>query len=169
MRKSGARTRRPLFRRPGPPAGEPRTALGIAQDYAIITVGCILVAVSADVFLIPNRVVSGGLMGVATILYYLAGTPVGLVTLALNVPLLLASIGWGGGVRAALHTVYAVVVLLLAIDVLQPYLPQATADPLLYTVYGRLLDRLGLGLVFRAAGTTGGTDIIARLPTASWA
>jgi uncharacterized membrane-anchored protein YitT (DUF2179 family) len=61
------------------------------------------------------------------------------------------------------RTIFAVVVMSAAIDLLQPILPQATADPLLYTLYGGLLDGLGMGLVLRFRGTTGGTDIIARL------
>ncbi len=140
-----------------------RLHLRARADYALIAIGSIMVAAAADMFLIPNRVVSGGLTGVSTVLYYVIGTPVGLVTFLLNVPLFLANIRWGGGWRAGVKTVFAVAVMSAAIDLLQPYLPQATADPVLYTVYGGLLDGLGLGLVFRAGGTTGGTDIIARL------
>jgi uncharacterized membrane-anchored protein YitT (DUF2179 family) len=51
----------------------------------------------------------------------------------------------------------------IAIDLLAPYLRSVTSDPLLYTLYGGLLDGLGVGLVFRARGTTGGIDIVARL------
>ncbi len=141
----------------------PRLNLRALADYALIALGSVLVAAAADMFLIPNRVVSGGLTGVSTVLYYLIGTPVGLVTFLLNVPLFLANIRWGGGWRAGVKTVFAVAVMSAAIDLLRPYLPQATADPVLYTVYGGLVDGLGLGLVFRAGGTTGGTDIIARL------
>jgi len=140
-----------------------RLPLRAIADYALIALGALLVAAAADIFLIPNRVVSGGLTGVSTVLYYLIGTPVGLVTFGLNIPLFLANVKWGGGWRAGVKTVYAVTIMSAAIDLLQPHLPRATADPLLYTVYGGLLDGLGLGLVFRAGGTTGGTDIIARL------
>jgi uncharacterized membrane-anchored protein YitT (DUF2179 family) len=122
-----------------------------------------LVALAADLFLIPNQVVSAGLMGIAMILHYLVGTPVGLVTLALNVPLFLAMLRWGGGWRAGVRTILAVAVLSLAVDAFAGHLPSISADPLLYTLYGGLLDGLGIGLIFRAQGTTGGIDIIARL------
>lgn len=132
-------------------------------DYIVIAIGSVMIAIAADLFLIPNRVVSGGVMGIGTILYYLVGTPVGLVTLILNVPLFLVGILWAGGLASGVRTIYAVVIMSLSIDLLQPYLPPVTSDPLLYTLYGGLLDGLGMGLVFWAGGTTGGTDIVARL------
>lgn len=134
-----------------------------AFDYGLIIVGSILVALAATLFLIPNQVVSAGLMGIAIILYYLLGTPVGLVTFALNVPLFLAMLRWGGGWRSGVRTIVAVAVLSAAVDLFTGRLPQVTNEPLLYTLYGGILDGLGIGLIFRAQGTTGGIDIIARL------
>jgi uncharacterized membrane-anchored protein YitT (DUF2179 family) len=107
-------------------------------------------------------------VGIGTLLYYLAGTPVGLVTLLLNVPLFIVGAIWGGGIRTALRTVFGVVVMSAAIDVLAPYLPALELDPMLYILYGGLLDGLGMGLVFRAGGTTGGIDIVARLVNRFW-
>jgi uncharacterized membrane-anchored protein YitT (DUF2179 family) len=140
----------------------------VALDYAVIALGAVLIALAADMFLIPNQVVSGGVVGVSTILYYLIGTPVGLVTLFINIPLFIAGVLWAGGITAGIRTVFGVVVMSLAIDFLQPYVPHVTADPLLYTLYGGLLDGLGLGLVLRAGGTTGGTDILAKLFHRLW-
>lgn len=137
--------------------------LPLAIDYALIVAGAVLIALAADLFLIPNQVVSAGLMGIAMLLHYLIGTPVGLVTLALNIPLFLAMLRWGGGWRAGVRTVIAVAVMSLAVDLLADVLQPVTTDPLLYTLYGGVLDGLGIGLIFRAQGTTGGIDIIARL------
>lgn len=140
-----------------------RRALTIAASYAMITVGALLVAVAVRVFLVPNNVVAGGLTGVAQLLNSLIGTPVGVVVLVLNIPLLL--LGWRrlGGFVFGVRTLYAIVVMALAIDLLAPYARPVTADPLLYSLYGGMLDGLGLGLILRARGTAGGTDIIARL------
>ncbi len=135
----------------------------VVRDYALLTVGAVLIALAADLFAVPNRVAPGGITGVATIMYYTLGTPVGLVTLLFNIPLFLAGIRWGGGMRFAIRTLFATVIMSLAIDLLAPHVPRITADPLLYTLYGGLLDGLGMGLVFRARGTTGGTDILAQL------
>ena len=87
----------------------------------------------------------------------------GLTTLLINIPLFLAAIRWGGGFKALLKTLYATVVMSLGIDVLQPLLPAIQGDPLIYTLFGGLVDGLGIGLVLRAGGTTGGTDIVAQL------
>jgi uncharacterized membrane-anchored protein YitT (DUF2179 family) len=135
----------------------------ILTDYVLITIGALMNAVAYDLFYIPNDVVSGGIGGVGIIANHLFGLPVGMVTLALNVPLFIAGLRWGGGITTGIRTIYAVIVMSLGIDLLAPYLPHVTENPLLYIAYGGLLDGAGLALVLRAQGTTGGTDIIAQL------
>ncbi len=141
----------------------PKPERRLLGDYALLVLGAVLVALSADLFSIPNQVVPGGLTGIATLLHYTTRMPVGVTTLAMNIPLFIAGIKWGGGARFALRTVVATVIMSLAIDFFASRVPCVTTDPLLYTLYGGLLDGLGMGLVFRAHGTTGGTDILARL------
>ncbi len=137
----------------------------VLRDYLMISVGAICIAVSVDLFLVPNDVVTGGVTGVAIILNDLLGTPIGLVILLLNIPLLISGFRYLGSFVFSVRTIYATVVLSFAIDLLNPYVGRyivAPRDPLLYTLYGGLLDGLGTGLVFRSRGTTGGVDIIAR-------
>ena len=86
--------------------------------------------------------------------------PWGMVNLGLNLPLFLVGVRWGGGARFFFRTIYAVVVLSAAIDFMAPHLPAMKGDPLLYILFGGLLDGLGVGLVLRGRGTTGGTDIV---------
>lgn len=140
------------------------TVLAIMRDYLLMTVGAILVAISVDLFLVPNDVVAGGITGLAQILNDLLGTPIGVVSLLINIPLLALGFRYLG-VVFGVRTIYATVALSLAIDLLvpfvQPYVGEGR-DPLLYTLYGGVLDGIGIGLVFRAQGTTGGIDIIAR-------
>jgi uncharacterized membrane-anchored protein YitT (DUF2179 family) len=133
------------------------------RDYAQLTLGAVLVAVAADLFFIPNDVVAGGLVGIAQLLRTMIGTPVGIVSLVANIPLLFIGFRALGGFVFGIRTVYATVLSTVLIDVLAPYLQPFTSDPLLYTLYGGVLDGIGVGLVFRARGTTGGIDIIARL------
>jgi uncharacterized membrane-anchored protein YitT (DUF2179 family) len=142
-----------------------RQILGALFDYAQLTIGAGLIALSIDLFLVPNHIVAGGLIGIATILHFTINTPVGLVVLLLNIPLFIAGARWTGGLRFAARTIYATAVMSILTDVLAPLLAGVTpiTQPLLYTLYGGLLDGVGMGLVFRAQGTTGGTDIIARL------
>lgn len=145
-----------------------KRAWSVLRDYLLITLGAVLVAASVNMFLTPNDVVMGGLTGGAQLLQSAIGTPIGLVTLIANIPLFIIGIRALGGLMFGLRTIYATVVMALAIDLLAPYLRPVSADPLLYTLYGGLLDGLGVGLVFRARGTTGGVDIIARLLERRW-
>ncbi len=138
-------------------------ALRIVGDYLLLTVGALILAANVSLFLEPNQVISTGVTGIGMLAYYLWGWPIGMVTLILNVPLLLAGIKWGGGLRFFLRTIYAVVVMTVAIDMLKPLLPAIQVDPLIYTLFGGLLDGVGIGLVLRGQGTTGGTDIVAQL------
>lgn len=134
-----------------------------ALDYVLIAIGAALVGAAADLFFVPNRLVSGGIVGISTMIYYTLGLPVGVVTLALNVPLLIAAAIWGGGLKRLARTLFGIAVMSATIDLLKPYLPPVTADPLLYATFGGLMDGIGVGLVFRSGGTTGGVDIIANL------
>lgn len=133
------------------------------RDYLLLTVGALLIALSVDIFLIPNNVVTGGITGAAIMLRSFLGTPVGLVSLLANIPLFILGVRSLGGLVFGLRTFYATILMSLAIDLLAPYVRPVVGDPLLYTLYGGLLDGLGVGLVFRARGTTGGIDIVARL------
>jgi uncharacterized membrane-anchored protein YitT (DUF2179 family) len=135
----------------------------VLLDYAQLTLGSALLALAYNLFYIPNEVVSGGVSGIGVIAHHLLGWPVGVVTLLLNIPLFLAGLRWSGGITTGIRSIYAIIVMSLSIDLLAPWLPSVTDSPLLFIAYGGLLDGLGVGLVLRAQGTTGGTDIIGRL------
>jgi uncharacterized membrane-anchored protein YitT (DUF2179 family) len=142
-----------------------RRLFGLGWDFALLTIGAGLIAVGIDLFLVPNKIVAGGITGVATILHLTVGTPVGLVVLLLNIPLFIVGTRWAGGLRFATRTIYATAMMSILTDLFAPLVAhiEPITQPLLFTLYGGLLDGLGMGLVFRAQGTTGGTDIIARL------
>jgi uncharacterized membrane-anchored protein YitT (DUF2179 family) len=135
----------------------------VAFDYAQIVLGSLLVAAGTNLFFVPNNVVSGGVTGIAIIAHHLLRTPVGAVVLLANLPLLWLGWRFAGGMRFFLRTAVSVVVLSVAIDLSAPFLTPPTHDRLLVICYGGLVDGLGMGLVFRGRGTTGGTDILARL------
>lgn len=135
----------------------------ITWDYTQVIVGSVLVALGTNLFFVPNKVVSGGVTGISILLHYAFGTPVGLMNLAFNVPLLYVGWRWAGGLRFFVRTAVAVVVMSAVIDLTAPYLTAPTTDRLLVICYGGLLDGFGMGLVFRGRGTTGGTDVLARV------
>lgn len=134
----------------------------LVVDILVIALGTTITAVGLQLFLIPNRIAGGGASGLATILYHLWDVPVGIMVLVINIPLFIIGLllwGWQVGWR----TLYSTVLLSLAIDLLEPYVTPLTQDPLLAAIYGGLCTGIGMGLVFRHRGTTGGTDLAARL------
>jgi uncharacterized membrane-anchored protein YitT (DUF2179 family) len=131
--------------------------------YLGITLGVTLMALANDLFLLPNNVFSGGVTGIALLLEHFTGGSVGTLYFLFNVPLLLAGMRWLGGWRFLARTLYAVTLLSVLIDAFHNLVPPITQEPILYTLYGGLIDGVGVGLVFRAHGTTGGSDIVALL------
>ena len=141
----------------------PKGKAGLVYDYGQIVLGSLLVAVGTNLFFVPNNVVSGGVTGISILAHHAFHTPVGLVVLALNLPLLWLGWRFAGGMRFFVRTAVSVAVLSAGIDLTAPFLVPPTHDRLLVICYGGLVDGLGMGLVFRGRGTTGGTDVLARL------
>jgi uncharacterized membrane-anchored protein YitT (DUF2179 family) len=140
-----------------------RIVVPIVRDILLMSLGAILVAFATRVFLIPNQVVTGGVTGIAIITNTFWQIPIGVIVLAVNVPLLLISMRYLGGWRFALRTLYTTVLMSLALEYSTGLLDAVTDDPLLYSLYGGLLSGVGGGLIFRARSTGGGFDIVARL------
>lgn len=131
-------------------------------DYLGITLGSLLTALGLTIFLVPNKIAAGGVSGLATVIFYLTHIPVGIMMLVINIPLFIAGVKILGRSFGA-RTIYGIITLSVFTDILQPVVPVLTKDLLLATIYGGILGGLGLGLVFRAKGTTGGTDMVAML------
>ena len=134
------------------------------RDSALIFIGSLILAIGLDMFLIPGKLAAGGVSGIAQIINHYTGWPIGVMIILGNLPLFY--LGWRflGGRRFLLRTFLAVVLYAGMIDLLPRYLPQnLTGDSVLNALFGGLLSGIGIGLVFRAKGTTGGTDILARL------
>jgi len=122
--------------------------------------GVLVMALSFELFLIPNRIAPGGVSGLGTILYHLFGIPVGVSMLVLNAGLFIIcfkELGKEFGVKSLI----AAVLLSIFIDLIT--LPPVTNDPLLASIYGGVIMGLGLGVVFRAGATTGGTVLFAKM------
>ena len=132
----------------------------ILMAYAQIFIGSVIGAAAYPTFLIPNNIAPGGLTGVATILNYLAGWPVGITALVLNIPLFLIGYRTMGKVFA-FRSLVATAMFTILIDILP--LKSVSEDPLLGTLFGGVVLGIGLGLILRGGATTGGSDMIARM------
>lgn len=142
------------------------------RDFALMTLGVLMTAFALDVFLIPNKLAAGGVAGLATVIYYASlsrfgiAIPIGVQMLVMNGILLL--LAWRfRGLRYVAKTLYGAVGLSLVIDLMAPFVPHlATNDLLLAALWGGAVSGLGMGLVFKGGGNTGGTDIVAQLLSA---
>lgn len=131
--------------------------------YVLIFIGVVAAALSLIVFLQPLDIAPAGVAGAATLLNELFDTPIGLMIFVLNIPIqALAYKMLPGGSRVILRTVGFIAVLSLMIDLLSPLAPQGISeDRMLNALFGGLLGGVGVGLVFRAGATLGGTSTLA--------
>lgn len=145
--------------------GHPNFSWEAVHDYLFIAMGALLQALAIRLFLVPAKLVSGGISGIAQLINFYTGWPIGLMIFLGNIPLFL--LGWRllGGPRFILRTAFAVVLISGFTDLLVPVLPRngLTSDIVLNTLYGGLVSGIGYGLVYRGRGTSGGSDILARI------
>lgn len=129
------------------------------KDYVIMTIGVAIAVAGLNLFLVPNKIAAGGISGIATILYHLFRIPLGISIAALNIPLFIFGIKLIGK-TFAIRTAYSLVLY----SVLAELIPvPVTHDLLLGCVYGGVLMGVGIGLVVRSGGSTGGTDMAAKM------
>lgn len=143
------------------------------KDYLMITLASLIQAASLRIFFVPANLASGGVSGIAQLINHFTDWPIGLMVLIGNVPLFL--LGWRflGGQRFAMRTAAAIITyslltdLLLKIPVFVYYtdilINDLKGDIFLNSLYGAIISGIGYGLVYRARGTSGGSDILARI------
>ena len=130
-----------------------------------ISLGCVAYASGLILFLNPNDLAPGGVSGVSIMLSRFIPVEVGTLILVFNIPLLITAFIKFGAKFTAM-TAFATVLSSTIMDLLEAFLPPdyaVTRDKLLAGIFGGTLMALGMGVIFRAGGTTGGSDIIIRL------
>lgn len=145
------------------------------RDYLLIILAALIQAFSLRVFFVPADLASGGVSGIAQLIHHFTNWRIGLMILIGNVPLFV--LGWRflGGHRFALRTAAAIFTYSTFVDLL-PSTPvfaegglgaalirDLQGDVFLNTLYGAIVSGIGYGLVYRARGTSGGSDILARI------
>lgn len=133
------------------------------KDYLIITIGLVLYAVGLIGFIKPGGIVTGGLAGISLLIEYATkgDIPVQTTYFVVNCVLLLIALKTLG-IKFLVKTIYGVIVLTLFLTIAQNLLtePMLTGEPILSGVIGGMLCGAGIGFVFNANGSTGGTNII---------
>jgi len=134
------------------------------RDIINLVLGTFLVAVAINVFFVPNKISTGGASGVGIILYYLYQIPVSFWVLVINIPLFIISLkelGFKFCLRALIGTGLLIILLELTTP-LTRYI-EISNDLFIASIFGGLINGLGLSLVFRADGSTGGSDLLAQI------
>lgn len=132
--------------------------ISFAKRLPAFALGSLIYAAGIALFLDPNHLAPGGVSGIAIILTHYLPLATGTLTFLINVPLMILGV-WKLGLRLMAGTVAVIVMMSGMTNLLAPYGPVLT-DPLLASVVGGALLGIGIGIVFRAGGTTGGIDIL---------
>lgn len=135
------------------------------REYIIIALGLFMYAAAWKAFLLPHQIVGGGVTGIGALVYYATGLPISITYFVLNAILLafaIKSVGW----NFSLRTIYGVIVMTIFFSIL----PQAQLgtfvgkeDNFMACIIGGIMAGAGIGLVFLSNGSSGGTDIIAKI------
>ncbi|MBE6759697.1 MAG: YitT family protein [Ruminococcaceae bacterium] len=134
----------------------------LLKDAGCYLLGALFYAISVDVFTSPNNIVPGGITGISTVLHAFYDLPIGTMMLVLNIPIFIAGlavIGW----KYVARTGICLALVSATIDLLAPVLPQYTDDKVIASVFGGLCMGFGLSMIFMRGGSTGGTDVVARI------
>lgn len=144
---------------------QPGISWQTARDFLLISTGAIIQALALRLFLVPANLASGGISGLAQIINYYTGFPIGVMVLLGNIPLFLVGWRYLGGPRFATRTAYAVIAYSIFVDLLVSFLPAhgLTDDLILNALFGGVISGIGFGLVYLGRGTSGGSDILARI------
>ena len=131
-------------------------------DVLKIFFGTLVTSFAFRYFTFPNNIVAGGITGISQIINLLTGFPIGVATIAFNVPLFIWA--WRRlGRRFVILTGLCMVVSSVTIDLLEPIARPLTTDPMLAAVYGGVFKGAGYGIVYTTGATSGGVDIPARI------
>lgn len=151
----------------------------MSKDYVLMLVGIVIFVIGYVYFLLPYQLISGGVNGISTLIYYSTGIHPSYSYFVINLFLLLIGakvMGW----RYCLQTITATIIITLLIGVLQEHITTVDAtghkhlmlivgdQKFMACVIGGLLEGLGLATVFLSGGSTGGTDILASSINKYW-
>jgi uncharacterized membrane-anchored protein YitT (DUF2179 family) len=136
------------------------------REYLLITIGFILVALSIEIFLSPNKIAAGGVSGIAIIINSIFPfLTLGMLMLIMNVILFIIAfivIGNKFGAKSIYASLGLSGTIWIMDRVLAPNL-HLTNDLLLATIFGTLMSGIGMAMVFNQNASTGGTDILAKI------
>lgn len=133
------------------------------RSYIMLTIGLAIGTLGWTAFLIPAKIVGGGLTGIATIIFFISGWDVGITSLVINIGLILLAMRILGA-SFGIKTIYCVLVFAGLLSVMLPlFSAPVVSEVMMNAIIGGILGGLGAGIVFVNGGSTGGVDIVAMI------
>ena len=136
-----------------------KTAMDWIKKYLVLIIGSLIYSAGLEIFLVPNNIIDGGVVGISIMASYLTGIPFGVYMLVLNLPFLY--LGYKQiGKTFAISTIISIIALSIFSEFLEP-VPQITQDYFLAAIFGGIIAGACVGLVIRQCGSLDGTEITA--------
>lgn len=136
-----------------------KTAMDWIKKYLVLIIGSLIYSAGLEIFLVPNNIIDGGVVGISIMASYLTGIPFGVYMLVLNLPFLY--LGYKQiGKTFAISTIVSIIAISVFSEFLEP-VPQITQDYFLAAIFGGIIAGAGVGLVIRQGGSLDGTEITA--------
>ena len=129
-----------------------------SKEIIYIVIGCMLMAIGTSLFLLPNKLSTGGFSGIATVTYYLFKYPLGTTMLILNIPLFIIAL-IRVGKETTIKGIIGTFLLSSFIDLFDNIEP-LTSDRFLACIYGGIFVGIGTAIILKAHASTGGTDML---------
>ncbi len=142
-----------------------KSKLSIITEYIAVIIGGVLVGLSVGLVLLPVKITTGGFSGLATVLYYFFNLPAEIGIIILNIPVFLITwkvLGIEYGFRSLCGMFCCSIGIKLGELIILDF-GVITDDMLLSALYGGAISGIGIALTYRGQGSTGGTDLIAKL------
>jgi len=139
------------------PKGNPMVKL--IKKYVMLLLGSMLAAVGLEIFLVPNNIIDGGIVGISIMASYITKLPLGVFIILFNAPFFM--LGYKQiGKTFAISTLFSVISLSAWVSILHP-VPGLTKDLFLAAVFGGIILGIGVGIIIRYGGSLDGTEIVA--------
>jgi len=129
------------------------------KKFALLFIGSILAAIGIEIFLVPNNVIDGGIVGISIMASHVTKLPLGVFIFTLNIPFLVLAYNQIGK-TFAISSMFSFTSLAIWVSILHP-VPGVTSDILLAAVFGGIILGIGVGLIIRYGGSLDGTEIVA--------
>ncbi len=130
------------------------------KNIIFLTFGAVITGCALETFLVPNKIIDGGIIGISMILSHVSKFNLGLLVLLLNTPFIVLAFKKLGK-KFVLQTAYANIILALSLNFFHHF--RATQDLLLATVFGGIILGIGVGLILKNEGSLDGTEILSLL------